>query len=61
MRTTRRTSAVRPTGRGATDVSWRHGIVSDSDLADAARKLDLATKQPQSGGSGLPQAAGDSR
>jgi hypothetical protein len=38
-----------------------YDILSDSDLADAARKLDVATEAAQSGESGLPGAAGNSR
>ena len=38
-----------------------YDIVSDSDLADAARKLDVATKAAQSGGSRLPEASSGSR
>lgn len=53
--------AMKLSGHKTASVFRRYDIVSDSDLADAARKIDVATKQPQSGGSGLPEAANGSR
>ena len=38
-----------------------YDILSDSDLADATRKLDIATEAAQSGGSRMPEAASGSR
>ena len=40
------------TGHKTRSVFERYNIVSDSDLIEAARKLDVATRQPQSGDPG---------
>jgi len=50
------------TGHKTRSVFERYNIVSDTDLIDAARKLDAtAPIQPQKGGNGLSEAVGGSR
>jgi integrase len=53
--------AMKLSGHKTASVFRRYDIVSDSDLADAARKLDMATQPAQPGVSGIPAAAAGSR
>ena len=47
------------TGHKTRSVFERYNIVSDSDLVEAARKLDIATLTATIGQSGLPAAIPD--